>query len=139
MVSFTCVSSLAQLAEGDEGAAFPAIHRGQHVGMVGLHRAVLQEERQEFAAPGTAPRKLVLYATQAPDYATLQFRVNGQDLPAKFDGYAASVQPAAAFLLGTFEPRDGKFTLRAEVAGANPAAKGAMYFFGLDCVILEKP
>ena len=93
----------------------------------------------EWPAPDAAPRKLVLYATQAPDYATLRFRVNGQAVPASFDGYADSVRPAPPFPLGEFMPRDGKFTLRAEVAGANPAAKGAKYFFGLDCVILEKP
>ena len=93
----------------------------------------------ELPAPDAAPRKLVLYATQAPDYATLRFRVNGQPLPDTFDGYASSVKPAPAVVLGVFEPRDGKFALRFEVAGANPAAKGAKYFFGLDCVLLEKP
>ena len=93
----------------------------------------------EWSAPDAAPRKLVLYATQAPDYAVLRFRVNGQVVDATFDGYAASVQPAPAFPLGLFPPRDGKFRLRVEVAGANRAAKGAKYFFGLDCVIAEKP
>jgi hypothetical protein len=81
----------------------------------------------------------VLYATQAPDYATLRFRVNGQPVAETFDGYAAGVRPAPGFLLGVFAPYDGKFTLRAEVAGANPAAQGAKYYFGLDCVIPEKP
>ena len=47
------------------------------------------------------------------------------------------MQPAPAFPLGLFAPHDGKFTLRAEVMGANLAAKGAKYFFGLDCVILS--
>jgi hypothetical protein len=49
------------------------------------------------------------------------------------------VQPAPAFVLGKFEPRHGKFTLRVKVAGANPLSTGARYFFGLDCVISEKP
>ncbi len=93
----------------------------------------------EFPAPDASPRRLALFATQAPDYATLRFQVNGQAVAALFDGWAASVQPAAAFPLGVFEPRGGKFRLRAEIAGANPAATGAKYFFGLDCVILEKP
>ena len=93
----------------------------------------------EFAAPEAAPRKLVLYATQAPDYAVLSFQVNGQKLANHFDGYAAGVQPAPAFTLGAFEPRDGKFRLRLEVAGANPASTGAKYFWGLDCVVPEKP
>jgi hypothetical protein len=67
-------------------------------------------------------------------YAMLRFRVNSQDVPAKLDGYTPSVQPAPAFVLGMFDPRDGKFTLRVEVGGANPSSKGARYFFGLDCV-----
>ena len=93
----------------------------------------------EFRAPDTAPRKLLLYLTQAPDFGVLRFEVNGQSVTATFDGYAAGVQPAPACVLGTFAPRDGKFTLRAAVAGANPAALGAKYYFGLDCVVLEKP
>lgn len=93
----------------------------------------------EWPAPDATARKLVLYATQAPDYAILRFRVNGQAVPETFDGYAESVQTAPGFVLGVFEPLDGKFTLRAEVAGANPAAKGAKHFLGLDCVVLEPP
>ena len=81
----------------------------------------------------------MLYATQASDYATLHFHVNGQNVPAKFDGCAAGVQPAPAFVLGAFEPRDAQFTLRVEVVGANPASKGAKYFWGPGYVILEKP
>jgi hypothetical protein len=72
---------------------------------------------------------------------TSSFRtlLGGQKVTKTFDGYAPSVQPAPAFVLGTVAPRDGKFTLRIEVAGANPASKGAKYFWGLDCVVLEKP
>lgn len=92
-----------------------------------------------FPAPDTAPRKLTLYATQAPDYARLLFKVNSQSVSATFDGYAPAVQPAPALVLGTFEPRDGQFKLRLEVAGANPAAIGAKYFWGLDCLMLADP
>jgi hypothetical protein len=76
---------------------------------------------------------------QAPDYATLRFRVNGQQVAATFDGCANSVRPAPAFPLGVFAPHDGKFTLCIEVRGANPASRGAKYFFGLDFVTLEQP
>ena len=93
----------------------------------------------EFAASDATPRKLVLYATQAPDYAKLRFQVNGQDVAGTFDGYAKAVQPGPAFSLGVFAPQEGKFTLRAEVTGANLAANGPKYYFGLDCVIGEKP
>jgi hypothetical protein len=110
---------------------------GRH--LLGKAKAVGDAVEITWAATNAAPRKLVLYATQASDYGTLRFRVNGQPVPATFDGYAASVQPGPTFPLGVFAPRDGQFTLRAEVAGANPAAKGARYFFGLDCVVMEQP
>jgi hypothetical protein len=45
----------------------------------------------------------------------------------------------AALPLGVFAPRAGRYTLRLEVTGANPAATGAKYLFGLDCVELIKP
>jgi hypothetical protein len=110
---------------------------GRH--LLGKTTALGDSVEIEWPAPDAAPRKLVLYATQAPDYATLRFRVNGHEVPARFDGYASAVQPGPAFPLGVFTPRDGKFTLRVEVTGANPAAQGAKYYFGLDCVTLEKP
>jgi hypothetical protein len=110
---------------------------GKH--SLGKSEAVGQAAEVEFRAPDAAPRKLVLYATRAPDYATLRFQVNGQNVSATFDGYAASVEPAPAFVLGVFAPRDGKFRLRVEVAGANAQSVGAKYYFGLDCVVLENP
>ena len=93
----------------------------------------------ELPAPDSASRTLVLYATQAPDYGILRFTVNGERVAKTFDGYAESVQPAAAFVVGEFKPQDGRFVLRAEVVGANPAAKGAKYYFGLDCLSFQKP
>jgi hypothetical protein len=110
---------------------------GRH--LLGKATAVRDFVEIEWPAPNAVPRLLVLYATQASDYATLRFRVHGQEVAATFDGYAAAVQPAPAFPLGLFTPRAGKFTLYVEVAGANPAAKGAKYFFGLDCVTVENP
>lgn len=90
----------------------------------------------ECPAPDARPRQLTLYATQAPDFGTLRLSVNGQKVNATLDGYAPIVRPSRAVLLGVFAPRDGKFVLRAEVIGANPAATGPKYFFGLDCVRL---
>jgi hypothetical protein len=93
----------------------------------------------EFAAPDASSHKLVLYATQAPDYGILRFQINGRDLTANFDGYADVVQPAPVCVLGTVAPQAGTYRLRITVAGANPAAKGPRCFFGLDCLTLEKP
>jgi hypothetical protein len=93
----------------------------------------------EFTVPDAAPRKLTLFATQAPDYGILSFTVNGLKVDKTFDGYAKDVRPGPKMDLGVFQPRNGKFTLRAEVTGAHPASTGAKYFFGLDCVMLSKP
>ncbi len=107
--------------------------------MLGKTTAVGDYVEIEFAAPDAEPRTLVLHATQAPDYAMLQFHVNGQNVARIFDGCAPKVRPAAPVILGLSEPRDRKFKLRLEVAGTNPAAIGAKYYFGLDCLIMEKP
>lgn len=107
--------------------------------LLGKTTAVGDAVEIEFPAPDAQPHQLVLYPTQAPDYAVLRFEVNGQKVAAAFDGYAPDVRPAPAFVLGTFAPRDGQYRVRVEVIGANPAAKGARYFFGLDCLNLEVP
>jgi hypothetical protein len=90
-------------------------------------------------APDPSPRRLVLFATQARDYGQLRFWVNDEPVRATLDGYAPEVQPAAPLVLGVFQPREGGFKLRVEVTGANPAATGAKWMFGLDCLVLENP
>ena len=93
----------------------------------------------EMPAPDATPRQVVLYLTQAPDFGTLRFTVNGQPSATTFDGYAPKVQLAPAVKLGVFTPKDGRLILRAEVDGANPQSRGAKFFFGLDCAVMEKP
>ena len=66
-----------------------------------------------------------------------QFIRNRDPRAGVMDCHAGSVQPAPAFVLGAFEPSDGRFTLRSEVSGTNPASVGAKFYWGLDCVILE--
>src|SRR4029453_18129438 len=73
--------------------------------LLGKTQTLGQWVELEFPAPDATPRTLLVYATQAPDYATLRFQVNGQDVPHNLDGYAPGVQPAPAFTLGTFTPR----------------------------------
>ena len=83
-------------------------------------------------------RKVVLHATQAPDYGILRLTVNGQ--PAgNFDGFAETPRLSRPIELGVFEPKDGRMVLRVEVSGANPQARDGKYFFGLDRVLLTKP
>jgi hypothetical protein len=95
----------------------------------------------EVAIPANEPgaKRVVLHATRASDYGTLRFKVNGKAAKAAFDGYAAKPAPTGPINLGIHKPKDGRFILRAEVVGTNPASTGANYFFGLDAVLLEKP
>ena len=93
----------------------------------------------EVPAPEAQPKQLVLYATQAPDYGTLSFRINGQACAVTFDGYADGVQPSAPVKLGVFTPENGRFLLHVEVTGANSKSRGAKSFFGLDCFVADKP
>jgi hypothetical protein len=91
----------------------------------------------EVPAPDASPRQLVLYATKAPDYGTLSFRVNGTASTASFDGYAEDVQSAEPLKLGVFTPEKGRFKIQVTVTGANEKATGARFYFGLDCIVLE--
>lgn len=88
-------------------------------------------------APDAQARQIALYATQAPDFGTLKFSVNGNPAAVTADLWAPAVQPADAVNLGTFAPKDGHFALRAEVTGANPQSKGPRLFYALDCVVLQ--
>lgn len=90
-------------------------------------------------AKDSGARKVILHATRATDYGMLRFSVNGKDTAVAFDGYAEKPTPTGPISLGVHEPKDGRLMLRVEVLGANPAATGGKYFFGLDAVVLEKP
>lgn len=90
-------------------------------------------------APDDRPRKLMLYATRAPDYGILRFYVNGKPVLTPFDGYFKTVQPSPPLALGVFSPRNHQYQIRIEVIGSNAAAIGAKLLFGLDCIVLEKP
>jgi hypothetical protein len=106
--------------------------------LLAVPKAVGDFVELEVPASDDSPRQLLLYATQAPDYGRLRFSINGQIVPTVFDGYAQKVQPAPALNLGSFTPHDRSFTLRVQVEAANPAATGAKYLFGLDCLVLNK-
>ena len=95
----------------------------------------------ELAVPASAdqPCKVTVYGTRSWDYGILRFSVNGQRAGKDYDAYSAPAVASGPIELGTFEPADGKLRLRVEVVGANPASKGAHYFFGLDCVVLGQP
>ncbi len=93
----------------------------------------------ELSIPDKAAgkRKVTLYGTKAPDYGILKFSINGQPAGPPYDAYHSVAIASGPIELGTFEPKDGKLLLRVEVVGANRAAIGSRYFFGLDCVTLQ--
>lgn len=93
----------------------------------------------EWTAKDATARRLLLYATQAPDYGRLRFHLNGSLVARTLHGYATTVKIAPVFDLGIAKPRDGKFTLRVEIEGTNPASIGSKYLFGLDCLVAENP
>ncbi len=85
------------------------------------------------------PQKLTLYATKSYDFGILRFTINGKQVEPDWDAHAPQPALTGPMALGTFEPKDGKFLMRVEVTGANPGAKGTKSFFGLDCVVIDKP
>ena len=91
----------------------------------------------ELRIPTQSPvaEKLVLYATRSYDYGILRFTVNGKPAGRDLDFYAAKPIASGAIELGTFDPVDSVYILRAEVVGKNPRSRGM--FFGLDCVSLS--
>jgi hypothetical protein len=95
----------------------------------------------ELAIPaqGAGAKKLTLYATKSWDYGILRFSVNGQRAGKDFDSYSPKAILSGPIDLGTFEPKDGKFLLRAEVVGGNPESKNSKSYFGLDAVKLQAP
>ena len=94
--------------------------------LLGKTTAVGDSVEIAWPAPDAAPRKLVLYATQAPDYATLRFRVNGQPVAAAFDGYAEAVQPAPSVPAGRVRAaRRPVHSPRRSRRGESLPAKGA--------------
>ncbi len=87
---------------------------------------------------------MVLYATRSWDYGVLKFLVNGEaggpaDGVDLFSGGKGKVSATGAIDLGVHAPANGRFILRAEVAGGNEKAEGSRSFFGLDAVVVTAP
>ncbi|WP_236696627.1 glycoside hydrolase family 172 protein [Rhodopirellula islandica] len=84
-------------------------------------------------ASGSAAETLTLHATKSGDYGIVNFSVNGQPAAANVDFYSGEKPTShGPIALGTFDPVDGVYVLRAEVTGQNKDSLGTL--FGLDCV-----
>jgi hypothetical protein len=82
-------------------------------------------------------RHVILYATKSYDYGIVRFSVDGK--PAKeVDLWNPEPIASGPIDLGVFDLKPGSCVLRAEVIGTNPNSTGSKFYFGLDCVVLEK-
>ena len=90
----------------------------------------------EFAIPvaDDKPRKIILHATRSYDYGVVRFTVNGQPAGKEVDFHHPEAALADPVESGTFQAKDGKLLLRAEVTGTNPSSRGPRYYCGFDCV-----
>lgn len=93
----------------------------------------------ELKIPATSKSKVILYATKSWDYGIVRFTVNGAKAGNDTDlcSLKKEVLATGPIDLGAFEPKDGGFTLRAEVVGSNPKSEATKSFFGIDCIVLE--
>jgi hypothetical protein len=87
-----------------------------------------------FDVPQEQESQLLIYLTKAADYGIIGFKVNGKELPMKFDAYGKEVKNSGPVDLGSFKPENGKIELRVEILGTNKNSVGNGYFVGLDCI-----
>jgi len=83
----------------------------------------------------TAPYRVHLYATRAPDYGTVRVLLDGKPLGEALDLYSPTVDPTGEIDMGEASLQAGPHTLRFEVAGKSEASSG--YHFGLDAIALR--
>jgi hypothetical protein len=119
-----------------------ALRQGQWSGEQQLFvRAAKPGDFVEFQipAPDDHPRNITLYGTKSYDYGILRFTINGQAAAKDYDAYDPQPVASGPVNLGVATPKDGKFVLRIETVGTNPASKGPRFYFGLDCIVLAQP
>lgn len=81
------------------------------------------------------PLRLLLNMTTSYDFGTYQAYLNGVKLGGPMDFYSSDVKNSEFHLLD-FWPEPGKYTLRLECVGKNPASRG--HFLGLESVLLRE-
>lgn len=88
-----------------------------------------------FEVAKKEPLRLLLSMVKAPDYGKYQAYLNGIKIGDPFDLYDKDVIPWEEHLLD-FWPEPGKYTLRLECVGRNPASQG--YFLGIESARLRE-
>ena len=90
-----------------------------------------------FSVAEAGKKKVYAVFTQAPDYAIVSFKVNGNSSAlGPVDLYNPGVVNTAEQLIGEFEFKAGEQTLEVMIDGKNPAAKPAL-MFALDYLRVE--
>jgi hypothetical protein len=83
--------------------------------------------------------RAILYATKGPDFATLSFSVNDENLPIIFDGFHETVHNTEPIELGNFiADSNGYIAFRVNVTGSNPYSFYPYFIVGLDCIRFQK-
>jgi len=90
----------------------------------------------EFPAPRAGRYRVLARFVKSYDYATVSFRINGQDTGQTIDLYSEQIALTDEIALGEFELREGANYFEAEIVGANPNSRPG-YMFGLDYLRLE--
>jgi hypothetical protein len=86
-------------------------------------------------APATGKLKLVGELTKAPDYAIVQFLVDGKPVGEPVDLYNDRVVPTGEMTLGTVELAKGTHRLEVKIVGKNEKAM-AKHLVGIDTIRL---
>jgi hypothetical protein len=89
----------------------------------------------QVSVPAAGKYQLNLYATLAPDFATLQTLVDGSPLGPPVDLYAPLVLPSGQLPIGGLELSAGAHTLSFRLTGKNAASAG--YSLGLNAYTLS--
>jgi hypothetical protein len=88
-----------------------------------------------FAVTNKEPLRLLVNLTKSYDFGIYQAYLNGVKLGDPVDGYRAKLENEEAHLLD-FWPEPGRYVLRWQCTGKNPASRG--YYCGLESVRLRE-
>ena len=91
----------------------------------------------KLSAEAAGKYDLVAKLTKAPDYAIVQFYLDGEKIGKPVDLYSSEVEPTGPMTLGSLDLSKGKHDLTVEISGANEKAL-KRYMVGIDTIELKK-
>jgi WD40 repeat protein/tetratricopeptide (TPR) repeat protein len=87
------------------------------------------------ALPEPGHYDLELHLTRAPDFGIVEVALDGRVIGQPFDGYAESVRPSGAVVLGRVDLDPGPHWLRFTAVGKN--ARATSYHMGIDALVFR--